>query len=913
MTRYFHVMMVSTIALFAIFGTWLFSQAIAASERPLGMLIAPDDVTPTASEPQIQPVEPSKKPPLGILIGRETQNLSETSPVDPVPVKFPISYSRKPIVHLPLDGQTYERPLGLLIKSETNVRSNILTTSNKFLDLGKISSFNPPKTDNLKPPFNVPLTSDVSKTRPLGTLFGPTNTYSSTQSSIKSLSSPALTPVHGANRPSSPFSGVRVLDTKTGKINDKIPASFSADTLSFDPEKNSVNAQGNVELIHGQRTLRADRVIYDQKADVISAVGNVILSEPSGELLLGDKMGISGDLKDALVHNIGLVLQDKSRIAGNKAKRTAGKVTELHNAVYSPCKLCEDNPDAPPLWQIKAVKVSHDKDQQTIEYRDAWLEFFGVPAFYTPYFRHPDPSVRRKSGFLFPSIGSSSDFGTIVATPYFWAISRNEDMTIEPIFMSNATPILSGQYRNRVHRGELNIDSSITDDTGDLYSTDPGTFGLRGHIISNGRFNINRTWRWGFNLERTSDDTYIRRFGFGNPSSLDSQLFVEGFRNQNYFSAKTQLFQGLQESDDQDTTPIVLPLIDYNYTGTPDNMGGRTLFDLNVLALTRSQGTDTRRLSMHPKWERVFQDNLGGQLNFSAGLNGDFYHTNGLIRDSDNVKFSGFSHRFFPFTNLQWQIPLVKTHGTTQQILEPIVSAGIAPNGGNPDDIPNEDSTDFEFDETNLFSINRFSGLDRVQGGSRMNYGLKWGLFGSRGGSTTAFIGQSYRPRKDSTFVAGSGLEDNFSDIVTSASISPGSFLNVLYQARLDADNFSPNRNEISVQGGVPAITINAQYTSLETQQDSEFSGREELNVGATSNIDRNWRTAITAVRDLESSEMRSTSLDAIYETECVIITSNVSRTFFEDRDLKPTDAITVHLVLKTLGEVKGSTNISSN
>jgi len=645
---------------------------------------------------------------------------------------------------------------------------------------------------------------------------------------------------------------------------------------------------------------------------VVSALGHVVLNEPTGERMFGDRMEVSGDMKDAVILNVGLILQDRSRVAATGARHSSGKVTELRKGVYSPCEPCAENPDSPPLWRIKAVRVTHNKDEKTVEYRDAWVEFFGYPVAYTPYFRHPDPTVRRKSGFLFPKFANSSDLGSILETPYFWAISDYEDATIRPIVMTNEAPVLALQYRKRQKTGEINMESAVTPNNEDEFSTQKGELGMRGYIDAEGLFDLDRTWRWGFDLERATDDTFMRRYGFSSPQSLNSQAFIEGFRGNNYFSAKTLVFQGLQESDTIDSTPIVLPLVDYNHMGDRDRLGGRFLFDFNFLALTRAEGTDTRRMALHPRWERGFRDTFGSVYRLQAGLNADIYHVNSLERtDKDN--YSGFSYRAFPYVSLDWRLPMVKTQGSVRQILEPIASVAMAPNGGNSDKIPNEDSTDFEFDETNLFTINRFSGIDRVEGGPRLNYGVKWGLYGAGGGSTTAFIGQTYRPRTDSTFGAGSGLEDNLSDIVASIAVSPGQYISALYRSRFASDNFAPNRNEVAATIGVPAFSLSTNYTFLEKQADSEFSGREELNISANTKINRYWRGTLAASRDLQNDEMRTASLGATYEDECFVLLTQLSRTFYEDRDLKPTDKISFHLVFKTLGEVKSGTNISSN
>lgn len=871
------------------------AAAPANPTPPLGILIAPADPPPP---PVVNSPPASEEPrPLGILLGPGPVPPAVAPAIPTGVLSSPTPAPGEPNIHQPaLSGNT-QRPLGVLIEKAPEY---VAPAAIVAPPPSAAPTATAPATVSASPPAIVP-TLGGSTDRPLGILISPTTTSAQPVPAARTAATPSI---------AEPAAGTPTLGTAS---QDDLPVRFVANEMTFDRENGIITASGNVEVGYGDRRLVADRIIYDQNKDVATATGNVTLHEPTGERLFGDRMEVSGDLKDAVIRNIGMLLKDRSRVAGVGARHSSGQVTELRKGVYSPCSLCKDDPSRPPLWQIKAVKVVHDKSQKTVEYRDAWLEFFGYPVAYTPYFRHPDPTVKRKSGFLFPKIGSSSDFGTVIETPYFWAISDHEDATIRPIVMTSEAPVLALQYRKRQLNGEIELDSSITDNSDGGFSTETGEHGIRGHIDGKARFNINRTWRWGIDAQRASDDTYMRRYGFGSLPSLNSQLFVEGFRQDNYFSAKTLMFQGLQDTDDQDTSPIVLPLVDYNYAGRPGRFGGRFMFDFNFMALTRARGTDTRRISLRPRWERVFQGPIGDLYRFETAINTDLYHVNSLERSGDQEQYSGAAYRVFPYANVEWRLPMVKTQGSIRQVLEPIASITVAPNGGNSDKIPNEDSTDFEFDESNLFAVNRFSGLDRVEGGARLNYGLKWGVFGAEGGSTTAFIGQAYRPRTDSTFGSGSGLEDNLSDIIASMSMSPSSYLKFLYRTRFSADNFSPNRNEVDFNVGVPAFKLSGRYTFLEQQEGSEFAGREEMDISANSKINRYWRASLSAVRDISSSEMRSVALSTTYEDECFELTSRLTRTFFEDRDLKPTDAITFYLVLKTLGEVKSGASISSN
>ena len=205
---------------------------------------------------------------------------------------------------------------------------------------------------------------------------------------------------------------------------------------------------------------------------------------------------------------------------------------------------------------------------------------------------------------------------------------------------------------------------------------------------------------------------------------LTTSPFIEGFRGRNYASAKGYYFRGLREQDDPGETPIVAPLLDYNHVGRPDRIGGRWTIDTNLLALTRTDGTDSRRVSLKLGWAAPYTSSYGDVWTLSLNLQNDAYWVNEVEKSNSPTgdTLNGLTGRIFPQATLEWRYPFIREGGHARQLVEPVAALVVAPNGSNPSKIPNEDSTDFEFDDTNLFSPNRFPGLDRVNGGQRIVY-----------------------------------------------------------------------------------------------------------------------------------------------------------------------------------------------
>ena len=706
----------------------------------------------------------------------------------------------------------------------------------------------------------------------------------------------ALLAVTALAIPNAAFAQERAEEHSADDAGKEAPILFQADELTHDRELGIVHASGHVEVTHADQILLADTITYNERDDLLSASGNVSLTQPSGEVMFADYFEVTGDLKNGTIRDLRMIMTDGSRVAAAGGRRIGGVINEFNNSVYSPCDLCASNPDRPPLWQVKAVRVVHDNEKHTVVYRDAWLEVAGVPVMYTPYLSHPDPTVKRKSGFLPPSFGNSSDLGVILRTPYYFAVSPQMDATVTPMYTSNEGPVAIGQFRHHLANGIYKIDASLTEDSEDE---------VRGHIDAMGRYELNETWRLGVDIQRATDDTYQRRYQFNSESTLESRLFAEGFRGRNYLGANAYSYQNLRADSIPDQSPLVLPMVEYHHVGKPGKVGGRTDLDASMTVLTRDDGVNMRRLSLAGGWQLPYTAPMGDVYTLSASLRGDAYHVEGVSRDGRD-DFTGFTGRIVPELGLHWRYPFIKDQGNVHQVLEPIASVIVSPYGGNPDSIPNEDSPEFEFDDTNLFESNRFSGLDRVEGGPRANYGIHWGIFGNKGGYSDFLIGQSIRMQSDDTFTEGSGLENSLSDIVTRARVSPGRMVDLTYRGRFDKDDLAARRNELTTSVGPRALRVSVSYSFYDGKAGSEYGDREQVQSTVSSQFSKYWRGYFSSNNDLAAGgDTLSNGLGLTYEDECLTFSIIGSRTYFQDRDLQPTDTVMFHVVFKTLGEVK--------
>ena len=698
------------------------------------------------------------------------------------------------------------------------------------------------------------------------------------------------------------------------KLSEKKPVLFKADHLRNEQKIGLVVASGNVEFSQGLRTLLADVVTYNRKDDLVTASGNVTLVEPDGQVIFAAHAKLTGDLRNGLIKNMRGRLADGALIAATSAQRSNQTKTIYRKAVYSPCQLCEDDPNSAPTWQLKAYQVIHDKKSQNVNYRDAFIEFFGIPTIYTPFLSHPGPGVDKRTGFLIPTYGINSDLGSIIRVPYYVDIAPNIDATFTPIFMSKQGTVASGEFRHRLDRSYYILQGSLAEPSG------TGIRGnkVRGHIEGNITHEFNSVWRGGGKLSWVSDDLYLRRYNFADVDTLENRIYAEGFFDKSYASANAYYFRGLRSGDVAGETPIIFPLLEYNHHGNPGAYGGIWKVDANTVALTRTDGAHTRRASIKTKWELPYAKNNGEIYRFFTSLQTDVYWVNDVSEaDAPNNTISGFSPRVFPQLGFDWRLPMGRQHGNFFQTIEPVAGLIVAPNGKNTDRIPNEDSLSFEFDDTNLFSENRFGGVDRVEGGSRVAYGLKSGIFDIDGNLGSIFVGQSYRIKKNDDFNRDTGLHDHFSDIVGRINIEPSDSINALYRFRLDKENLGLRRSELQTTLGPPIFRLGINHLQVKQKDwddvvdpDDKFEDREELSLELTSQVTSRWKIGINTRRNLAEHSSLSHGAFLIYKNDCLELQTDYRRDFTRNKDIHPSDTLFLRLILKTLGEVKTSSDM---
>lgn len=660
-----------------------------------------------------------------------------------------------------------------------------------------------------------------------------------------------------------------------------------ADEVGHDETLGIFVARGNVEILREGKIVKADVVTYNERTKRITAAGNVVILEPDGDTQFATYADVTDDVKEGILYDFRMLLKDNARLAASRAERVDQNRKEvLHKGVYTPCAPCAKDPSRAPLWQVKAYEAVRDKVNKTITYHNAWMEMFGVPVFYTPWFRHPDFGVDRQTGFLSPSINFSSKSGTQVRIPYFVTLGPDKDVTFTPIlrFGGDLQEGPGGvgmlEYRQRVRNGTFSLAGSATveDRLSEEVNTSQHTElenEFRGHIEGDGLFDINDDWRAGYNFKAATDKAYLRRFRLGSRDILTETAWVEGFFGRSYANATGYAFQTTKNNLSSKELPIVAPMLDYRFVGEPGIAGAYWGLDANFMNLRRLNGREAVRIAAEPYWTLPYTSSMGDIYRLTLSLPMTIHTVDDVDPDSDardptGDTFDGTVFRAVPKLTFDWRYPLVRATPSFTQVFEPMFQLVASPDTGNTGKVPNEDSRAFELDDTNVFLSDRFAGWDRADTGSRVTYGAQWTGFLPQSGTVNAFLGQSFQLDHDDNdeFRVSGGINDDLTDLVGRLQVRPGNGVDLSYRFRFDVEDTSFQRHEARASYSKEGYYISTSYAFINSDG-VEFEDREQASVGIGGPLSDYWSANASSSYDLAAGRFLSVGGGLRYLDEC--------------------------------------------
>lgn len=708
---------------------------------------------------------------------------------------------------------------------------------------------------------------------------------------------------------------------------------IDADQVTYDSTNDILTAIGNVQLYYQGSTVDADLVSYNQKTGRVFATGSVTIIQPDGTIINAENIDLTEELGSGFVEAINVLTPERTQLRGRRAESTEDGIYVLENGVYTACQDCLSPEAGRPLWQIKARKIIYDENAKEVRYRDARLEVGGVPVLYSPYFFHPDPTVKRKSGFLPPTYLFLDEPGFGVGVPFFWALDPSYDITITPTYFSNQGLLADLRWRHRISPGgSYSVEAAgIFQQNASAFAGEPGDESFRGSVSSKGDFSIAPGWSWGWNTKFSSDQTFSRDYGLEGLLAQENEtyLYLNGVRDRNRFEMSARLYQVLNSAETSDVQPYIHPVVDHDYHFDEPVFGGELSLTSNVTSLSRetndlvtvgsesylfgSAGNYTKATT-DIQWQRRYITPGGHLITPYFSARGDAYS---LKHDDTAAPFytedKSFVGRFIPTAGIDYRWPILSSTALGTQVFEPIAQVVVRPKETAIGQIPNEDAQSLVFDDTTLFEWDKFSGTDRVEGGVRSNLGIEYALSTPFGLNVNALVGRSFQLAGANSFAADdltntgntSGLESDASDYVARVSLdTPGGF-RLTARGRFDDETLDLNRAEFSAAAQIGPANAAIGYLFVEDRPDiGIFSDTEEITASASVQLTNYWRAFGSTQYDLETQSLVSDSLGIAYDgdsTSFSIYMSGVGSSF---TDIDTTRTVYMRLELRTLGEL---------
>ncbi len=734
--------------------------------------------------------------------------------------------------------------------------------------------------------------------------------------------------------------------TTAGQLPDDAKLLLAANELVYDRDAERVVANGAVQINYAGYQMVARQVVYDQKTGRVTAAGNIELVEPTGNRIYAESLDVTDNFSDGFLRALRLETTDNTRLVAESAERVGGTQMILHKGVYTACLPCAENPSRPPIWQVKAERVVQDGKKKTVRLEKARFELFGHSIATLPFIEVPDNTVKRKSGFLFPEFRSGENIGFGISVPYYIAIAPDRDATVTTTGFTNQGVLLEAELRQRFERGQANLRfAGISQMNTDEFTagTSDADRDFRGLVASKGDFKINPRWTFGWDVMFQTDNNFARTYGVDglNSSTNTNVVYLTGVGERNFFDMRSYYFD-VQDADIDNTAEkkqaTVLPVIDYSYYAPELVAGGQLSGTLNFTSLSRfsSEMADMNgdgvndlyrglkgnmnRLTGELEWERTFDGPGGLQITPLLAARGDVY---GLAMNEPETYSGGYSSndapaRYLLTAGIEARYPWLITTDNSTHIIEPIAQIYARNDEDFAGQLPNEDAQSLVFDASNLFSRNKFSGFDRVEGGTRANVGMRYTGSFDNGIGVRAVFGQSYHLAglnsyaTDDLLAVGSdsGLETDVSDFVASAGFELPVGLSLSAGVRLDEKTLDVRRTDLNATYAQERFETSLTFTQVDARPDYSFSeDNQTISSSSTVKVTQNWSVFGSVNYDIDANSFNRRSVGISYADECTVFSIAYSDKYDPNAETANDWTIGGKLVFRTLGEINLSDN----
>nr|WP_245510754.1 LPS assembly protein LptD [Antarcticimicrobium sediminis] len=653
------------------------------------------------------------------------------------------------------------------------------------------------------------------------------------------------------------------------------PAMLVADRVFISRDRTLV-AEGNVEAFQGDTRLRAQRITFDRGSGKLSIEGPIRIDQGDTITVLADAAEMDRDLSNGLLRGARMVFDQQVQLAALQMVRVGGRYTQLYKTTVTSCHVCEDG--RPPLWQIRASSVIHDQQEQQLYFENAQLRVLDVPVFYFPALRLPDPSLERATGFLVPTIRTTSQLSTGIKVPYFFRIGDHKDLTVTP-YLSSQTKTLGLRYRQAFRRGKIELEGAFTRD--ELIPSDN-----RGYFFGTGSFDLPNRYKLSFDVKTASDNAYLSDYGLTDYDRLKSALELTRTTRDTSFHSAVIHYDSLIDGEDESLLPTRIAEFAFEQRLFPENLGGELRLGVDMRGYRRTSeanivGRDVTRTTVEAQWRRNWIFNSGLRADWLMGVSADWF------KIGDDTTYPDTISRSTPEAALSLRYPMTRSGaGGVTHFLEPLVQLGWSDVNG--DAAPIDESRFVEFDQGNLLSLSRFPSSDTREDGTALAVGMNWARYATSGWQASATVGQVFRGLADPNFSTTSGLSGTTSDFLLAGQLLIGQGLSLTGRGLLD-NSFNISKAELrgnwsnkrtSLSGSYLWLGIDAAEARTAEVSEFWFDGSYQVNP--------NWTASANLRYDIADDTASSAGVGLIYQNECVTVDLSIDRDYTSSTSVEP-------------------------
>ena len=634
-------------------------------------------------------------------------------------------------------------------------------------------------------------------------------------------------------------------------------------------------ASGSVTVWQGDTKITANKISYEGTINSLEITGPIRLTDGTGTVILADQAALSQDLSQGLIKSARIILNKQVQIAAAQISRVNSRYTQAYKVAATSCYVCAGKT---PLWQIRAQRIVHDKLEKQLHFDNAQLRIMDLPVLFFPYLRLPDPSLKRASGFLVPQLTTSTTLGTAIRTPYFFKLGDYKDFTLTPI-LSSRTNTLGFRYREAFQTGKLSLEGAVSRDN---LSTDQN----RGYLFGTANYELDNDYKLDVQVQTVSDPSYFYEYDVAKIDRLETKISFNRTKRYENSELRFSNYHSLRDSDSNATQPTLVAEGIYQQRIVPSSIGGVLDLESSFLASYRYSdidsdgdsdgyvdGYDTARLSLVANWKRNYSFQNGSIVDVESQVETSQY----VVRQHENVDPNITRISTAAAVGLRWPLSRRLKDGGMQRIEPHVQLVGM---NSHSEKIPNQDSTRVEFDEGNLYRLNRGPGFDQIETGARINIGVS-GYNRYKTKTKIGWeVGRVYRGNGFEKFSKASGLSGSVSDWLVAGAIETPSGIELVARALLKDLGYI-KKAEARMAWKNPTHKIAATYVGLSADTlEGRATPLNSLALNWQYRFAPDWQSASDFQFNATNGKLSKLNFGLKYANECVDVNFSASRHF---------------------------------